>query len=87
MRYRMLNTEFKLALAQGLVAIGAFDKGQMLVDDTIRLVEANGDFVHMPEALRVKGRVLLSMPQRRVHDAEICFTQSLDRSRCQGAKS
>jgi len=87
MRYEMLNTGFKLSLVQGLMAIGQFGESLMLVDETIRLVEANGDLLHMPEALRVKGSILLSMPQRRIHDAEVCFIQSLDWSRRQGARS
>ena len=58
MRYKILNTGFKLSLVQGLVAIGQFDKGLAAVEQTIRQIEANGDLVHMPEALRVKGRVL-----------------------------
>ena len=41
-----------------------FDKALALVNETISLVEANGDLVYMPEALRVQGRVLLAMPQR-----------------------
>ncbi len=86
MRYRMLNTEFKLSLVHGLVAIELFEEGLMLVDEAIRLVEANGDLVHMPEALRVRGSVLLSMPQSRPHEAETCFIQSLDWSRRQGAR-
>jgi predicted ATPase/DNA-binding winged helix-turn-helix (wHTH) protein len=87
MRYEMLNTGFKLALVQGLMATGQFDEGMTLVDETIGRVEANGDLVHLPEALRVKGSVLLSMPQRRPHDAERCFIQSLDWSRRQGARA
>jgi hypothetical protein len=87
MRYEMFNTEFKLSLVQGLMAIRQFGEGLTLIDETIRLVEANGDLLHMPEALRVKGNVLLSLPQRRPDDAETCFTQSLDWSRCQGARS
>jgi len=86
-RYEMLNTGLKLSLVQGLMAIGEFGEGLALVDETIRLVEANGDLLHMPEALRVKASVLLSMPQRQVHDAESCFIQSLDWSRRQGARS
>ena len=35
----------------------------------------------------MKGSVLLSMPQRRIHDAEMCFIQSLDWSRRQAARS
>jgi predicted ATPase/DNA-binding winged helix-turn-helix (wHTH) protein len=87
MRYEMLNTGFKLSLVQGLLASGQFDEAMTLVDETIGRVEANGDLVHLPEALRVKGSVLLSMPQRRPHDAERCFLQSLDWSRRQGARS
>jgi predicted ATPase/DNA-binding winged helix-turn-helix (wHTH) protein len=87
MRYRMLNTEFKLSLVQGLMAIGLFGKALALINETISLVEANGDLVYMPEALRVQGSVLLSKPKRPAHDAEMCFVQSLDWSRRQGARS
>ncbi len=87
MRYEMLNTGFKLSLVRGLTAIGQFGEGLTLVDETIGRVEANGDLVHMPEALRVKGNVLLSMRQRQAHEAEACFIQSLDWSRRQGARS
>jgi predicted ATPase/DNA-binding winged helix-turn-helix (wHTH) protein len=87
MRYRMLNTGFKLSLVQGLIAIGRFDEALGLINETISLVEANGDLVYMPEALRVQGSVFLSMPKRRADDAEICFVQSLDWSRRQTARS
>jgi predicted ATPase len=87
MRYEMLNTDFKISLVQGLVAIGEYGEGLALVDETIGRVQANGDLVHMPEVLRVKGNVLLSLPRRRPHDAETCFVQALDWSRRQGARS
>jgi predicted ATPase/DNA-binding winged helix-turn-helix (wHTH) protein len=87
MRYAMLNTDFKLSLVQGLMAIGEFGEGSRLVDETIELVETRGDLVHMPEALRVKGNVLLSMSRPRPDDAEACFTRSLEWSRSQGARS
>jgi predicted ATPase len=87
MRYRMLNTAFKLSLVQGLLAIGLFGHALALIDETISLVEANGDLVYMPEALRVRGNLLVSMPKRRDPDAEMCFVQSLDWSRRQGARS
>ena len=54
---------------------------------TIRQVEANGDLCYMPELLRVKGCLLLSMPQPSVGEVEMCFTQSLDSSRRQGARA
>jgi len=87
MRYEMLNTDFKISLVQGLVAIGKYGEGLALVDETIGLVQANGDLARMPEVLRVKGNVLLSLPQCRRRDAEICYAQSLDWSRRQGARS
>jgi predicted ATPase/DNA-binding winged helix-turn-helix (wHTH) protein len=86
-RYEMLNTEFKLALVQGLIARGRSDEAVALIDETISLIERNEDLLYMPEALRVKGNVLLSPPHRRPGYAEICFTQSLDWSRRQGARS
>ncbi|HEY4080098.1 MAG TPA: transcriptional regulator, partial [Burkholderiaceae bacterium] len=87
MRYEMLNTDFKISLVQGLVAVGECSDGLALVDETIGLVEENGDFVRMPEVLRAKGNVLLSMSQRRSQDAETCFVRSLDWSRRHGARS
>ncbi len=86
-RYRILNTGFKLSLVQGLMATGRFDAALALINETISLVETNGDLMYMPEALRVRGNVFLSMPRRREDDAEICFVQSLDWSRRQGARS
>ena len=87
MRYEMRYTEFKLALVQGLVGIGHFAEGMTLVDESIRLIEANGELLYMPEALRVRGSVILSFPQHRAHDAQMCFIQSLDWSRRQDARS
>jgi len=86
-RYEMINSGFKLALALGLMAIRKFDEGLALVDETTRLIATNGDLLYMPEALRVRGCLLLAMPQHRVRDAEHCFTQSLDWSCRQGARS
>ena len=62
-RYELLTTTFNLSLIQGLLANGRFDEGMALIDETIRLVEANGDLVFMPELLRVKGNALLSSPK------------------------
>jgi tetratricopeptide (TPR) repeat protein len=86
-RYEMLNTEFKVLLVQGLMAIGRLDEALTLIDKTIGLMAENGDLLHMPEALRVKGNVLLSCSQRRADNAETSFIQSLDCSRRQGARS
>jgi predicted ATPase/DNA-binding winged helix-turn-helix (wHTH) protein len=87
MHYEVRNTEFKIVLAQGLLAIGQIDKAITLVDDTIGQIEENGDFFFMPEALRVRGCALLFMPKSRVDDAETWFVRSLELSRRQGARA
>jgi predicted ATPase/DNA-binding winged helix-turn-helix (wHTH) protein len=84
-RYELLTTGFNIALVQGLAAIGRSAETTTLIDDTIRLVEANGDLAYMPELMRVKGNLLCSMPQVNGNDAEMCFMQSLEMSRHQAA--
>jgi predicted ATPase len=86
-RYELMTATFNTALAQGLAALGRFDEALALTEETIRLVESNCALSEMPELLRVKGGLLLSHPQRRVDEAEACFTQSLELSRRQGARA
>jgi predicted ATPase len=86
-RYEVLTTEFNISLVQGLAAAGRLAEAFTRIDETIGLVEANGDVTYMPELLRVKGRLFLSMPQPNSREAEMCFRQSLDLSRRQGARA
>src|SRR5215470_8132237 len=85
LRYEM-HTEFKLFLAEGLLATGRSFEALALIEETIGLIETKGDLLHLPEALRIKGSVLLSLPHRR-EDARACLQRSLDWSRRQGARS
>jgi predicted ATPase len=87
MPYELLTTQLNIALAQGLTTIGQFAEATIVVDETIRHVETNGDTLYMPELLRVKGNLLLSMPRNGVEAAEACFTRSLDLSRHQGTRA
>ena len=64
---------------------GRSDEGLALIDETIRLVEENGDLVFMPELLRVKGNALLCLPQVVVGGSGTLFRNSLEWSRRQGA--
>jgi len=86
-RHDQLTTAFSISLAQGLATTGQFTEGMTLVDEAIRQVDANGDFTYMPELLRAKGGLLLSMPQPNGDDAESCFVQSLEWSRRQAARA
>jgi tetratricopeptide (TPR) repeat protein len=86
-RYELLTTEFNISLAQGLAAIRRLAEAITLINETIQRVRTNGDALYVPELLRVKGGLLLSMPRPGVEDAEKCFMQSLELSRRQGARA
>ncbi len=87
MHYHLRDAEFNTVLAQGLMAIGRVDEGMALIDETITGIEENGELLALPEALRVKGRLFLSMPRPNSDAAEECFTRSLELSRRQGARA
>src|SRR5262249_580580 len=85
-RYELLTAIFSISLVQGLAALRRFGEAVTLIDESVRLVESSGELSHLPELLRVKGNVMLSM-RRPSGDAEMCFVQSLELSRRQGARA
>jgi predicted ATPase/DNA-binding winged helix-turn-helix (wHTH) protein len=85
-RLETLSTEFHMALAQGLAAIGRTAEAMSFNDETIRQVERSGEMFYMPELLRVKANLFLSLPQPKTDDAERCLVQSLELARHQGAR-
>jgi predicted ATPase/DNA-binding winged helix-turn-helix (wHTH) protein len=86
-RIELVTTALNVALVQGLSATGRFGEAVALIDQTIRLAEANGDLGYLPELLRVKGSLLVAMPPPDPAGAETCFTRSLELSRRQGARA
>jgi predicted ATPase len=85
--HNTFSAEFNTVLTQGLIAIGRIDEGMVLIDETIRRADENGPLFILPEALRVKGNIFLSIPQTNSDAAEARFTQSLELSRQQGARA
>jgi len=85
--YELLTTPLNISLVHGLAALGRSADGMTLIDETVRQVQENGDVAYMPELLRVKGSLLLSMPQPNSGSAEVCFMQSLELSRRQAARA
>jgi predicted ATPase len=58
-----------------------------LLDEAERLIDEKGYTCFLPEILRLKGSLLLTMPERSVEDAERFFVRSLELSRSQGARA
>jgi tetratricopeptide (TPR) repeat protein len=87
MPYELVTTPLNVSLVGGLAALGRCAEGMALLDDTIRQVEKNGNALYMPELLRTKAGLLLSMPEPRIDAALTCLKQSLRLSRRQGARA
>ena len=86
-RYERFTTRAHIVVAHGLAESGRFAEGLTLVDETVRLVEEKGDATYLPELLRLKGRILLTMPKPGIEDAEMYFMQSLELSRAHGSRA
>lgn len=85
--YEVFTTMLEISLVKGLAAIGQFEESMSRVDRAIELVEKNGDFCYMPELLRIRANLLLSMPSSLADDAEECLMRSLGHSRNIGARA
>jgi tetratricopeptide (TPR) repeat protein len=83
----LMASRFNLSLAEGLAASGRFAESMEVIDGGIRWVEEHGDFVYMPELLRAKGNLLLSIQPTHIDEAEKHFIHSLELCRQQGARS
>jgi predicted ATPase/DNA-binding winged helix-turn-helix (wHTH) protein len=85
LRYELLTTAFMTAIAEGLAMMGRFDEAIGAIDETIAVVERNGDLFTMPELLRVKGSIFVSPQRFAPLKAEACFLTSLDLAARQSA--
>jgi hypothetical protein len=83
----LLTTELNLSLALGLSAIGQADEAISLIDESLAQVETNGNLLYVPELLRVKGTILVLLPEPDLNNAEISFLQALELSRHQDARA
>jgi predicted ATPase len=84
-RYELMTTAFHSTLAEGLAMTGRLDQALVTINETIALVERNGDLFNMPELLRIKGEFLASAEDAR--QAEEYFLRSLAMAARQSAPS
>jgi predicted ATPase len=84
-RYELVTSTFMISMAQGLAQSGRRSEALATIDEAIRLIEANGDLLYMPEALRTKGEIAAGPGAEDPELAETCFQRSLDLAQRQGA--
>jgi predicted ATPase len=85
--YELLRTAFLGELAKALLAIGRESESLNTINDAITRISSTEQFVYMPELLRVKGEILLSILRPDAADAEDHFLRSLEWARRQSALS
>lgn len=74
-----------ISLAQGLAASGRPARALGVIEQTLALVQANGDLLYLPEVLRTKGTILADPAIADLDAAEACYRQSLAVARRQSA--
>ncbi|RWB98597.1 MAG: tetratricopeptide repeat protein [Mesorhizobium sp.] len=83
--YELLTTPLNLSLVRGLSTIGQVDEATALIDESLGLVEKNGDQLYLPELLRMKGSLLQS--RRNRDEAAAYLMEALELSRSQHARA
>jgi predicted ATPase/DNA-binding winged helix-turn-helix (wHTH) protein len=86
-QYELLYTPFLSTLAEVLAIAGHFDDGLAAADEALHRTERNHGFWWMPEALRIKGEVLLLSEGVDSIAAEDHFCRATDLAHRQGALS
>jgi predicted ATPase/DNA-binding winged helix-turn-helix (wHTH) protein len=79
------QTDFGVQLAETLVAAGQCDEALVSIDRAIARAKHHNFVWEMPDMLRARGEVLISMKGADLAQAENCFRQSLDLAWRQGA--
>ncbi len=85
--YPLLYTPFVSVLADVLAAAGRLDDSLAAADEAVQRAERSNAFWWMPEALRIKGDVMLLLDKADTTAAEDHFRRSLDLAHRQGALS
>ena len=86
-RSETLYTVFLTDLAEVLAKAGRFDESLAAAAEALQRTERNDAFWWMPEALRIKGEILLRSNPSDPEPIEDCFSRSLACARRQGVLS
>jgi tetratricopeptide (TPR) repeat protein len=80
-------TAFLSSMAEVLAAVGHLHESLAIADEALRRAERNHGLSWLPEALRIKGEILLLSDKADATAAEEHFRRALDLARLQGALS
>jgi predicted ATPase/DNA-binding winged helix-turn-helix (wHTH) protein len=82
-KHNIQVTSLRIALAEGLTALGQYDAALVTIDKAVEQAEYGGNSFDMPEILRIKGNLLAAMLQSNIEKAEACLINSLHRAQTQ----
>jgi predicted ATPase/DNA-binding winged helix-turn-helix (wHTH) protein len=86
-KFYMLYTAFLSQLAEVLAAVGYVNEAHAAAEEAVERASRNKNYWCLPEALRIKGGLLLLQGDDDIAPAEDHFRQALDWARRQGALS
>ena len=86
-RSETLYTAFLTDMAEVLAKAGRLGESLVAAAEALQRAERNDAFWWMPEALRIKGEILMQSDLCELESIEDCFTRSLACARRQGALS
>jgi tetratricopeptide (TPR) repeat protein len=84
-RYEVQYTKFRSGLAEVLAAAGEIDDSLAAADEALRRAEHADAFWWLPEALRIKGEILLLLDKADTAAAEDHLRRSIELAHRQGA--
>jgi predicted ATPase len=85
--YELYRPPFSATLAEGLAKTGQRELAYSTICEAVTWAETRGRQLHLIELLRVRGKILTSMPQQDTGDGEACLLQALQLAREQGLLS
>ena len=82
--YELYRPQLSLTLAEALAKAGEGDLAYTTICEAVRWAETRDRSLQLIELSRVKGEILLSMPQPDVNEGEACLLESLRLARERG---
>jgi predicted ATPase len=86
-KFRVWRPSLLGLLAEAYGKAGQVEDGLTILDEALELVHQTGERHDEANLYRLKGELLLTLPNAHQAEAEACFRHAIALARCQGAKS